>query len=66
MSCSDPFTRVTTLSGRDGGKMTPLLREQDIELCVPAESTARIQEVRLLAIHCQCDLIDQHIASREN
>jgi osmotically-inducible protein OsmY len=29
--------------------MTPLLREQDIELCVPAESTARIQEVRLLA-----------------
>jgi D-sedoheptulose 7-phosphate isomerase len=30
----------------------------DIHLCVPAERTARIQEVHLLAIHCLCDGID--------
>jgi D-sedoheptulose 7-phosphate isomerase len=30
----------------------------DIHLCVPSESTARIQEVHLLVIHCLCDAID--------
>jgi D-sedoheptulose 7-phosphate isomerase len=30
----------------------------DIHLCVPAERTARIQEVHLLTIHCLCDGID--------
>jgi D-sedoheptulose 7-phosphate isomerase len=32
---------------------------------VPADSTARIQEVHLLVIHCLCDLVDQTIASQE-
>jgi D-sedoheptulose 7-phosphate isomerase len=57
--------RVVALSGRDGGKLSGLLEDQDIEICVPADSTARIQEVHLLVIHCLCDLIDQHIASQE-
>ena len=38
--------------------MTEILQEEDIELRVPADSTARIQEVHLLVIHCLCDLID--------
>jgi D-sedoheptulose 7-phosphate isomerase len=29
-----------------------------VHLCVPAERTARIQEVHLLALHCLCDGID--------
>jgi len=58
--------QVVALSGRDGGTMATLLQETDIEIRVPAQSTARTQEVHLLLIHCLCDLIDQHIASREN
>ena len=57
--------RIVALTGRDGGKLSGLLKDQDIEICVPADSTARIQEVHLLVIHCLCDLIDQHIALQE-
>jgi D-sedoheptulose 7-phosphate isomerase len=53
--------RVVALTGRDGGKMRELLRASDIEICVPATVTARIQEVHLLAIHCLCDLIDTQL-----
>jgi len=58
--------QVVALSGRDGGNMAALLQEPDIEIRVPATSTARIQEVHLLLIHCLCDLIDHHIASQES
>ena len=50
--------RVVALTGKQGGKMAPLLAADDVHLCVPAERTARIQEVHLLAIHCLCDGID--------
>lgn len=56
---------VVTLSGRDGGKLAGLLSDTDVEIRVPVDSTARIQEVHLLAIHCLCDLIDLHIVSQE-
>ena len=52
---------VVALSGRDGGSLAPLLAADDIEIRVPADSTARIQEVHLLAIHCICDLIDREL-----
>ena len=35
-----------------------LLGPDDIHLCVPADRTARIQEVHLLTLHCLCDGID--------
>ena len=50
--------RVVALTGKNGGKMNSLLTPDDIHLCVPAERTARIQEVHLLTIHCLCDGID--------
>jgi len=50
--------RVVALTGRDGGRMAAVLGAQGIEVRVPAERTARIQEVHLLAIHCLCDGID--------
>lgn len=50
---------VIALSGRDGGAMAPLLYERDIEIRVPSDVTARIQEVHLLSIHCLCEIIDQ-------
>ncbi|MEW5943151.1 MAG: phosphoheptose isomerase [Pseudomonadota bacterium] len=49
---------VIALTGKDGGEMAELLHANDIHLCVPADSTARIQEVHLLIIHCLCDAID--------
>ena len=51
--------RVVALSGRDGGRMADLLAAGDVEIRVPAERTARVQEVHLLAIHCLCDLVDR-------
>ncbi|HEV7393501.1 MAG TPA: phosphoheptose isomerase, partial [Burkholderiales bacterium] len=49
---------VVALTGRSGGKMAELLDSNDVHICVPAMSTARIQEVHLLALHCICDAID--------
>ncbi|MFH1871473.1 MAG: phosphoheptose isomerase [Pseudomonadota bacterium] len=49
---------VVALTGKQGGKIAALLGPDDIHLCVPAERTARIQEVHLLTIHCLCDCID--------
>ncbi|HNP37006.1 MAG TPA: phosphoheptose isomerase [Woeseiaceae bacterium] len=50
--------KVVALSGRDGGKMANMYGEGDVEIRVPANRTARIQEVHLLIIHCLCDIID--------
>lgn len=50
--------RVVALTGKGGGKMTAQLKADDIHLCVPADRTARIQEVHLLTLHCLCDGID--------
>jgi D-sedoheptulose 7-phosphate isomerase len=50
--------RVVALTGKGGGKMAAALADNDIHLCVPAERTARIQEVHLLVLHCLCDGID--------
>ena len=50
--------KVVALTGKKGGKMSALLRDGDINLCVPSDSTARIQEVHLICLHCICDAID--------
>jgi len=57
----DKGLSVIALTGNDGGALAPLLNETDIEIRVPSESTARIQEVHLLITHCLCDLIDQQL-----
>lgn len=54
--------RVIALGGRDGGAMARALKDGDIEIRVPAASTARIQEVHLLTLHCLCDLTDRLLA----
>jgi D-sedoheptulose 7-phosphate isomerase len=50
--------RVVALTGNGGGKMAPMLRGDDVHICVPHKNTARIQEVHLLVLHCLCDAID--------
>lgn len=49
---------VVALTGKKGGKIADLLRPNDVHICVPADRTARIQEVHLLCLHCMCDAID--------
>ncbi len=56
---------VVALTGRDGGKMGAMLQAGDFHLCVPAQSTARVQEVHLLALHCLCDVIDHLLLGGE-
>lgn len=53
--------RIIALTGRDGGALAGLLDEGDVEIRVPADSMARIQEVQLLVVHCLCDLVDQQL-----
>lgn len=57
----DRDMQVVALTGRDGGNLTSLLLPEDIEIRVPSQVTARIQEVHLLVIHCLCDLIDNQL-----
>jgi D-sedoheptulose 7-phosphate isomerase len=49
---------VIALTGKNGGKIAGILRTNDVHVCVPADRTARIQEVHLLCLHCLCDAID--------
>lgn len=53
--------RTIALTGRDGGKIADMLQSDDIEVRVPHQQTARIQEVHLLIIHCICDMIDRSL-----
>lgn len=58
--------QVMLLSGRDGGQATSLLADTDIGICIAGPSTARIQEVHLLVMHCLCDLVDKQFSIQES
>jgi D-sedoheptulose 7-phosphate isomerase len=57
--------RIVALTGRDGGQIGRMLKAEDVNICVPHERTARIQEVHLLAIHCICDAIDNTLLGED-
>jgi D-sedoheptulose 7-phosphate isomerase len=57
----DKDITVLALTGNNGGMIAPLLLETDIEIRVPSNSNARIQEVHVLITHCLCDLIDHQL-----
>lgn len=57
--------KVVALSGKDGGNMASLMIAGDVEIRVPSNVTARIQEVHLLVIHCLCDFIDCSLFGEE-
>ena len=52
---------IITCTGKDGGEMAGLIGANDVEIRVPSNSTARIQEVHLVVIHSLCDLIDNQL-----
>ena len=49
---------IIALTGKDGGPVALELDDNDIELRVPSEQTARIQETHITIIHALCDQID--------
>ena len=50
--------QVIAFTGRDGGKIAGLLKDDDVLLNVPHPRTARIQENHIVLIHALCDCID--------
>jgi len=52
---------VIALTGKDGGLVASSLSDDDIELRVPSDQTARIQESHITIIHALCDLIDHQL-----
>ena len=57
---------VLALTGREGGQIADLMNENDVEIRVPSWSTARIQEVHIIVIHCICDLVDLQLLGQES
>lgn len=53
--------RVIALTGKDGGQLKDKLAVTDIEIRIPSQTTARIQESHLVVIHCLCDLVDNEL-----
>lgn len=57
----DKEMTIIAVTGKDGGALASILNDSDIEIRVPSNSTARVQEVHLLVTHCFCDLIDHQL-----
>lgn len=64
-AAQDRGLTIIALTGREGGEIANLMRPQDIELRVPAQNTARIQETHIIILHCFCDLIDHQLFGQE-
>lgn len=58
--------QVVALTGKSGGKIAGLLAREDVHICVPSNTTSRIQEVHLLTLHCLCDGIDTLLLGAES
>jgi len=56
---------IVALTGKDGGQMAGMLNGSDVEIRVPAQPIARVQETHLLVLHCLCDLIDRQLFGNE-
>ena len=61
----DREMKIIAFTGKGGGQIGGMLAPGDVELCVPHDRTARIQEVHLLMIHCLCDAIDNTLLGDE-
>jgi DnaA initiator-associating protein len=49
---------IIALTGADGGDISGLLGQNDVEIRVPSTRTSRIQEVHLVVLHSLCEIID--------
>jgi D-sedoheptulose 7-phosphate isomerase len=53
---------TVAMTGGSGGRMAPLA---DTLLCVPSNSTARVQEAHIFCGHVMCDLVEAAVQQRE-
>ncbi|MBP9722031.1 MAG: phosphoheptose isomerase [Gammaproteobacteria bacterium] len=63
ISAHDRHMKVVALTGKDGGNLTKVLKPNDLEIRVPSNITAHIQETHIVIIHLLCDIIDQSLFS---
>jgi DnaA initiator-associating protein len=52
---------TVALTGKDGGKLAAYLHQGDIEIRIPSDVTARIQEAHILVLHCLCEAIENSL-----
>lgn len=50
---------VLAFTGKDGGEALKLLRPQDASIHIPHDSTPRIQEAHLCALHLLCEALEE-------
>lgn len=55
---------VIALTGGDGGELSGLLSDNDVEIRIPSARPSRILETHFFNIHCLCDLIDNILFSQ--
>ena len=60
-AAQDADMRCIALNGKNGGRLSACLTARDLNLVVPSDSTARVQEVHGIIIHIFCDLIDRQL-----
>jgi len=65
LAAHDRQLSVIAMTGGNGGKIAEILHEGDTEIRVASESTARVQEIHGLIIHCLCDLTDNQLLGEE-
>ncbi len=56
---------IVALTGDEGGEIADLLQSGDVEIRVPAQEPATIQETHLIILNSLCDLIDTQIFGEE-
>ncbi len=54
---------VIAMTGGDGGELSGLLSDNDVEIRIPSSRPSRILETHFFNIHCLCDLIDNILFS---
>lgn len=57
---------IIALTGNQGGNIAKILNPSDVNICIPANRTARIQEAHLVIIHSLCDMIDKELFVTED
>ena len=56
---------VIALCARDAGAMGGVMRETDVQVCVPHDRAARVREVHALILHCLCDGVDTQLLGEQ-
>ena len=62
----DRGMRVIALTGRDGGDITALIADEDLELRACVQTRSRVHEIHLLCLYCLLDLIDNNLFGLSN